>query len=547
MKNITDKKIYLIIFFVSIVLFVPFLGHVHLFDWDEINFAESAREMLQTHDFLTVRINYQPFWEKPPLFFWLQAASMKIFGVNEFAARFPDAIAGLITLLLLFSIGKTIYDRKFGIIWTITFAGSFLPFFYFKSGIIDPWFNLFIFLGIYFFFRYSNDNKNQMKYVAFSAISIGLGIMTKGPVALLIFGLAAFIYMIIKKKYKKFLNIKTITLFSLLLIFVGGFWFILQILSGKAYLILDFINYQIRLFSQKDAGHGGFLFYHFFILFFGVFPASVFALKAFKKQKEETLLMQDFRLWMMITFWLVLIIFTIVKTKIVHYSSMCYFPLTFFAAEIIYKIIERKEKFNNWMKYLIVIISSVIGIIVIAITFTDKIKEKIIHTGIIKDPFAIGNLQATANWSYFDMIVGLILILGTIIALKQKNVKKQIFGLFATSMIFMYLGLFIIVPKIEKYSQDAAISFFQSIANQDCYVQTYGYKSYAQYFYTNETQQESTKNISFDILLKGKTDKPVYIICKNYKASEFEKKYPDFKKIGQKNGFVFFKKNKKNK
>jgi len=45
------------------------LGHVHLFDWDEINFAESAREMISSGDYMRVQINYSPFWEKPPLFF----------------------------------------------------------------------------------------------------------------------------------------------------------------------------------------------------------------------------------------------------------------------------------------------------------------------------------------------------------------------------------------------------------------------------------------------------------------------------------------------
>ena len=50
------------------LFFIPFLGRVHLFDWDEINFAESAREMIQSSDYLTVRINFLPFWEKPPLF-----------------------------------------------------------------------------------------------------------------------------------------------------------------------------------------------------------------------------------------------------------------------------------------------------------------------------------------------------------------------------------------------------------------------------------------------------------------------------------------------
>ena len=73
-------------------LFFPFLGQSHLFDWDEINFAEAAREMIVTGDYLRVQINFQMFWEKPPFFIWLQVLSMKSFGINEFAARFPNAL-----------------------------------------------------------------------------------------------------------------------------------------------------------------------------------------------------------------------------------------------------------------------------------------------------------------------------------------------------------------------------------------------------------------------------------------------------------------------
>ena len=101
-----NKKFYPFIVAVSAILFfIPFLGSVHLFDWDEINFAESAREMIVTGNFSRVQIDFQPFWEKPPLFFWMQAGCMKIFGINEFADRLPDAIFGIISLLTFYFIG----------------------------------------------------------------------------------------------------------------------------------------------------------------------------------------------------------------------------------------------------------------------------------------------------------------------------------------------------------------------------------------------------------------------------------------------------------
>ncbi len=139
-----------IIALLASLVFIPFLGRVHLFDWDEINFAESAREMIVSHDYSTVQIAYRPFWEKPPLFIWMEAASMKLFGVNAFAARLPNAIIGIITLLVIFNIGRRLLDERLGLWWTLIYAGSWLPFFYFKSGIIDPTFNLFIFLAIWF-------------------------------------------------------------------------------------------------------------------------------------------------------------------------------------------------------------------------------------------------------------------------------------------------------------------------------------------------------------------------------------------------------------
>src|SRR3981081_42460 len=127
------------------ILFLPFLGLTHLFDWDEVNFAEASREMLVTHNYSIPQINFQPFWEKPPLFFWMQAISMHFFGVNEFASRFPNAVCGIITLLVLYWKGKKLINELFGRIWVMVYSGSLLPQFYFKSGIIDPWFNLFIF------------------------------------------------------------------------------------------------------------------------------------------------------------------------------------------------------------------------------------------------------------------------------------------------------------------------------------------------------------------------------------------------------------------
>lgn len=538
----------LLIILAGIVFFIPFLGSVHLFDWDEINFAESAREMIASGDYLNVQINFIPFWEKPPLFIWMQVLSMKIFGITEFAARFPNAIGGILTLVVLYYIGKKLYNEKFGLLWAFVYMGSLLPYLYFKSGIIDPWFNLFIFLGIWYMYRYALErDKEKIIDIILSAGFIGLGILTKGPVALLIFGLTTFIWVLIYKKWRVIFNFRFILLYLLVLSFTGGLWFILLIIKGHTSVIVDFINYQIRLFTQEDAGHGGFLLYHFVVLFVGVFPASVFTIRSFLKFNDDSLSRKYFRNWMMITFWVVLILFTIVNTKIVHYSSMCYFPLTYLATYVIYKIIRNEIPFSGWMKGTLIFLAGMIGLLVIAAQFFIKYKDRIIASGIIHDNFAVANLSAQVHWSGREFMIGVFLIIGIVFSLVfLKNNQSRIIGIFSTSLLFVFLTTASIVPKIEKYSQNAAIEFFEKIAGEDCYVLTWGYKSYAQYFYFRKPPPENPKSKDNEWLLTGKTDKPVYIVTKNIREASFREKYTDFTYLYEKNGFVFFVRRMKN-
>lgn len=544
-----DTTNQLIIIIASALLFIPFLGNVHLFDWDEINFAESAREMIATGDYLTVQINFQAFWEKPPLFIWMQVLSMKIFGINEFAARFPNAIAGIATLLVLYNIGKELKNEQFGLLWAIVYGASILPHFYFKSGIIDPWFNLFIFLGTHHIIKYFFSNFKHTKNAILSAFFIGLGILTKGPVALLIFAITGFIFLI-SKKFKVKIKIKDIFLFIIVLSFTGGFWFILQILNGNYNIIIDFIVYQIRLFKTQDAGHGGFFGYHFVVLFLGVFPASIFALKTFRKTNYSTPEIENYKKWMHILFFTVLILFSIVKTKIVHYSSMCYFPLTFLGVYAIDAIINKKTSWNKWISILLIVISVLIAAVVSALQYVGSNTEKIIKSGIIKDKFATGNLQAIVNWSGFEFLIGFIIIGGIIFSLlffNKNNLYKRTISIFIVTAIFTNLTILILVPKIEKYSQNAAIEFYKSKQNEDCYIETIGFKSYADLFYWNKQYPKNKNSLERAWLLTGDIDKTCYFVCKNFKADGYMKKYPELIKISEKNGFVFFKRKAKNK
>lgn len=544
-----NVNISLIIAVVAGILYIPFIGGLHLFDWDEINFAESAREMILTKDYLTVQIFFEPFWEKPPLFIWLQVLSMKIFGVNEFAARFPNALCGIVTLVFLFNLGKKLVNEKFGVIWSTAYGISILPFFYFKSGIIDPWFNLFIFIGITYYFFSQNEAKQKLKYakIALSAFFIGLAVLTKGPVAILVFGLTAFI-LLITDKFKLKLKTGHVLVFVIVLILSGGFWFILQVLSGNWQTVVDFFVYQVRLFREQDAGHGGFPFYHFVILLFGVFPASAFAIQAHRRNNAFHLYANEYRKAMLTLLWVVLILFSIVQTKIVHYSSLCYFPLTFLAAYSVYGFLSKKKRIPAWLATIQIFTIVLFSAAVMVLPIFEKYKGLLIEKGFITDPFVAGNLQAETNWGVFVSLIGLILLAGGTFATIQlrKNKLPQGFKLLAIcSAVFFYLSIIFVTPGAEKISQNAHIEFFKSLKNNDVYAHNL-FKSYAMLFYTNAMPPENPEAFNLHWLIFGDIDKDAWFVARANKKESIRETYKNLEYVNEKNGYVFYVRRKPN-
>lgn len=536
-------------------MFIPFAGGVHLFDWDEINFAECAREMIVTGDYLNVQINFKPFWEKPPLFIWMQVLSMKTFGINEFAARFPNALCGMISLVLLFNIGRRLHSESFGLWWVLVYAGSILPHFYFRSGIIDPWFNLLIFSSLYCFFLMhtvaSHDRKKRVMYASLWGVFTGLAILTKGPTALLIIGMVCgILYLPSVGKFffsnKKWFNtssfqLKTsdIVYFSVFAILIGSSWFIAQIFSGNADMVWKFIMYQIRLFTIPDAGHGGHWSYHFIVLLVGVFPASVFALQFVLKSVGENSNQKMFHLVMIVLFWIVLLLFTIVKTKIVHYSSLCYFPITYMAALAINKMVHNRIRWKMWQVILLLFLGSVFALLVAALPLIDNYKQLIISSGKVKDAFALANLQAEVSWTGFEWFAGLGLIAGIVgsVVLAGKQFTSAAFKtLFGTVAFFMVFVILVFPYRIEKYSQGAVIEFYKSKATEKCYVLNIGFFSYAPPFYANKSADDYKRPLE---LLTGHIDRPFYLVLKEPHYNKKKHLIPAMNLLYKKNGWVF--------
>jgi 4-amino-4-deoxy-L-arabinose transferase-like glycosyltransferase len=546
----------LIILFAGL-LFLPFLGQVHLFDWDEINFAECAREMIVSKDYLRPQIDFMPFWEKPPFFMWMQVLAMKLFGVGEYAARFPNAIIGITTLVCLYYVGRRVVSEKLATWWVVLYAATWLPHFYFKSGIIDPTFNLFIFLAFFQVHLVRYSTRPTLHSVLAGAF-LGLAVLTKGPVAILIALLAFAVYIILNKgltgyKIKHLLIIGIVTMLPMLL-WLGATVYTYGMNYGS-WFINEFITYQIRLFTTEDADHGGPFFYHFVTLLVGCFPASIFLLSYKRNQFTPGTAPAHFTRWMWLLFWVVLILFSIVKTKIVHYSSLCYFPLTYLAATQVVRLTTEGIRFPKWAKIALIFLGSCIALLITALPVVGINKSKIIPY--IEDPFAVGNLSANVHWSYAECLWGILYVTCIVIAViyMNRNFLRGMIILCVVQVIMIQVTILHFTPKIEAYSQRAAIEYFKSFAGKEVYIHPLGYKSYANLFYAqkgdfapqqyrairkDKNGKTSQPEPNEQWLLYGNTGKPVYFIAKIQDTGHFSKE-TNLLRTGISNGFVFYK------
>src|SRR5713101_6286820 len=171
---------------VAIALTLPNLGACSLWDIDEGNNAEAAREMLDCGNWVVPTHNYQLRVDKPALLYWLQIGAFRLFGINEFAARFPSALAALAAVLMTYELGGRMFGAATGLLAGIILAsaGLFCASAHFANP--DALLNASTVLTFHFFWL--SFVRGGRSWLILAGISTGLGFLAKGPVALLLPG-----------------------------------------------------------------------------------------------------------------------------------------------------------------------------------------------------------------------------------------------------------------------------------------------------------------------------------------------------------------------
>lgn len=183
------------------------LGSASLASWDESIYAQVAKEMLETGDWITTRYDHAFFFDKPPLLMWAQAFLFQAFGMTEFNARIPSALAGIGIVLLTYLLTARAFGRLAGVLSVAVLLSTSGFIQYVRFGTTDALLSLFSYLAIYAYLRSRDGTQNW--WLAVGA-ALGLAVMTKSAgawLATVTIGLA----FLLDSQFRRRANLKALT------------------------------------------------------------------------------------------------------------------------------------------------------------------------------------------------------------------------------------------------------------------------------------------------------------------------------------------------
>ncbi len=310
----------LILVFLCLFLFVFKLGEPSLFETDEYIYTKLAKEVVESGDLLTLHLDGKKWFIHPPLYMWLTAITGAIFGFGEFIARMWCALFGVGLVIVIYFFGKLLFNGRAGFVAGLILATSLQFIIQSRLAIFDVPLIFFITLAVYFFFAaYTSSQKNL--YYLFYAF-MGLGILTKGPIAAILPISIILLYIALRKEFNVLKEAKIVS-GLLLTVLVGGSWYIAQLMvNGREFWDIAIMYYTFGRYFGIVETHTGPFYFYIPVLFLGFLPWSPFipATVAFlikERERKECLFVLT---WISFVF----IFFSLAGTKLPGYIMSIY-------------------------------------------------------------------------------------------------------------------------------------------------------------------------------------------------------------------------------
>lgn len=457
---------------VAAILFIR-LGAAPIYILDEAKNAQCAREMLLTHDFIVPTFNGELRVDKPPLHYFFMILSYKMFGVNEFAARFFSVVMGLLTILVTYNYTKRLFNPFAAFCACLVLATSTQFLFEFRLSVPDPYLIFFITLGLFSAFTWLKENNVSQLYIA--AAAFALATLAKGTVALALPGLCLLIWIISDRKWKIFFTWHLVPSFILLAAITLPWYIAVHKATNGAWTRGFFIEHNLNRFSDPQEGHGGSFLITILFVLIGLLPFMIFIGETIRQRK--TVFKNDLVRFSGVIVIVFIIFFSVSSTKLPNYPMPCYPFAAIVLGSFIASLLNGKVTSKKYPVYILILILSALPV---AAYFAIKQEAEISSLSglalillIIPIGFIIYFvIKKNANWQKLISVTVILFSLLNILLLhyiypeiyKQNPVAKTIEMVRQSSSVISYQTYnpgynFYLNSNIKKYDSVDSINF----------------------------------------------------------------------------------------
>ncbi len=268
----TGRHMRFALFLAAAVFFLYFfgLGQVGLLGPDEPRYAQVAREMLRTGDYITPYLNGQPWFEKPPLYYWLAALSFRFFGVTEWAARLPAALAAAAFLPLFWWLVRRLFRGETAQYALLVLASSAGWLGFARAASMEMPFTAALSGALVLLALWVWQGRAPLLYGFYALLAVA--VLAKGPTAILLSALVLAAYCLATGEFRWLLRVLApgpLLLFALLALpWYGAVYF----RNGDRFVEEFILKHHFRRYTTEELAHPGPWWYYLPVVAGGIFP-----------------------------------------------------------------------------------------------------------------------------------------------------------------------------------------------------------------------------------------------------------------------------------
>jgi 4-amino-4-deoxy-L-arabinose transferase-like glycosyltransferase len=515
-----------------------------LLDWDENMQSEVARQVMLSGDILQLQLNSQPFTEKPPLFFLEMAGFFKLLGVSEMTARLTSAVNGLLFVAALFGIACVLVDAPFAALWGLLYASSLLPLILSRAAVIEHTFNALMALGALCLVAYdeayaasanrpaaanarlgprTSREPHPWAWLGAAALALGLAVLAKGPSG----GAVPLVAFAGYKLARRGVGLNPLHWLAcgVVALAVALSWYAANYALHGGAFVQEFARFMGLLFSRPLEGHAGPFYYHFAVGIVGLFPWTPLLLLYAVRDVRAAVLADPVRraLVVMGVVWagFILIVFSIVRTKLPHYSSGMYVPLTLLAALALYGAVQVRGRVPAWLCAVMAAYAVALGVGLAIVPYRMAGYADAAGVGFVP-PLGVPELA----W-----LPGAILAVGVVAGAALLAFGRALAGVAITAATvgLTVIGLWRVhLPMIAAYNQGPMIEMMDEVYAADGDLALYRTVSYAALFYGDrDILMVGTYKFSGDASrLDTPGERPLFVVTARENEADLQREHP---------------------